>query len=226
MSTPDARSRPWVRNPRWWVLGAGVALAVTAVLLLVFTVGGGLVGALDAPVQTTPVSTTEHLDRGTYAVYELTGSQSGGPGFTFTTNNGTVLQPSDVTVTGASGTPLPMSAMPADESETLSRGGGIYTASVRFTTPAGGEYSVVINGPPGTRVVVSRDLGSLFGEALPGIAVGGAGLIAIVVGTVLLVVESNRRRRARRAQFAGPGYYPDPYQPGGVRWWNGSSWAP
>ncbi len=83
-----------------------------------------------------------------------------------------------------------------------------------------------IDAAPGTAVVISRDLGSLLTQALPGILAGGVGGVAIVAGTIMLVVRARRRRRANAPYPAPPGYYPDPYRPGAARWWNGTHWAP
>ena len=204
------------------MLASGLALAVAGVVVLLLAVGPGFFGALDAPIQSTPLARFEHFDRGTYAVYELSGSETTGPGYSFSTNNAPTLQPSDVTVTSESGNLVTVTPMPANVSETLNRNGAIFTAAVRFTTPSGGQYSVVINAPPGTRVVISRDLGSLIGAALPGIALGVAGFIAMLVGAITLGTQASRRRRLQYATLPPAGYYPDPYQPGQMRWWTGS----
>lgn len=60
------------------------------------------------------------------------------------------------------------------------------------------------------------------------------GIVALVLGAVLLVVGSTRLSRPSRPAAArqgpipaqpGPGWYPSPGRPGYVRWWNGIGWT-
>jgi hypothetical protein len=212
----------WRRNPGLMVLLAGLAVGVVGVVVVIFLAGPALKGGLVGPTYTTPFSRQVHLERGTYVVFERTGTERGGPGLKFTSNSGTSLLPDDVRVTDASGRSVPTDAISANE--TLNRNGAIYTGSVRFDSPERGDYVVTIDAAAGTTIVLAQDLGSVFAKALPGIALGGVGGIAVVVGAVMMIVRT-RRGNPGVAATVPAGWYPDPYQPGAMRWWTGTEWA-
>lgn len=180
-------------------------------------------GAFTSPVRTTPSEFTITAKKGTYAVYERTGTRNTAGNVTFSRSEGTVLGPRNVTVTGPAG-PVPTRG-PGNVNETITRGSAEYTASVRFDTAEAGRYTVRVSGPA-TQVVVARTLADAFEAAalaIVGVAVCG---LLLLLGIVLLIVGAVRRKRADAVPVPayagyGGGYPPTagggPYAaPGGV----------
>jgi len=100
---------------------------------------------------------------------------------------------------------------------------------VQFDVTSAGRYTLELSPSASSAVIVAPTLsGALHSMGLP-VGLGGAGAVLAVTGLVLLVVGISRRSRARAAQpraAAGPSpsWYPDPYVPGGQRWWDGYRW--
>ncbi|MFI7665965.1 DUF2510 domain-containing protein [Nocardia sp. NPDC049526] len=51
-------------------------------------------------------------------------------------------------------------------------------------------------------------------------------VVGVGVGLVLLIVQSGSRRPSHPAQSMTLGWYPDPANPGAVRWFDGQQWTP
>ncbi|WP_433194149.1 DUF2510 domain-containing protein [Nocardia sp. CA-107356] len=51
-------------------------------------------------------------------------------------------------------------------------------------------------------------------------------LVAVGIGLVLLIVRGGSRRPNHRPPSMTPGWYPDPANPGVVRWFDGQQWTP
>jgi hypothetical protein len=207
------------------VLVVGAALAVPACVVL----GWRFFGSLTAPSFSTPGVQRRHLGTGTWFVFQRTGTSSGGAGFTVTFNDGVTLTGDDIEVTGPDGTLCPV--RPVTVHETITRNSTIYTAAVQFTAPAQGVYTLQVP-VDRSRLIVTRSLGSTFRRSLAWMATGAAGGAIVVIGGVLLLVRAVRRSRTTRTpiafaytQRAAPGWYPDPWGIGRMRFFDGTQWT-
>ena len=164
---------------------------------------------LRAPSYTTPMDRTMHLSPGRWSVFERTGSQVGGGGFTFTENGIPDLAPTDVTVQDSSGASVP--TFPDDQNETINRNGAIYTGAVAFHIASGGSYRITVSNG-GAQVIVARSLFDGLGPTLVTLFICVFFFLAAIV--VLLISLIVRARRRRRMQPYGPGPNPPPPPPG------------
>jgi hypothetical protein len=239
--TYDATAEPGVPGPRLWLsivfMVVGAIVGITGIALF----AGHAVHDLDNITHydgTAPADDTTPLDSGTWEIYVLDGSSS----------NPTVL-PTDVTVTGPSGSTIPVRAVPSNITETVTTPGSRYVAEVRFDVPQSGDYRVAIDGPPGTKVAIARSITDIVKHSVGWLALFGVGLFVGFTGLVMLIVGIVRRRRARQpvAAWAGgyppqqqayppqayqqaavtpaAGWYPDPSIPGTQRYWDGTKWT-
>lgn len=228
-ANPEATRRP---GPSLKVsLGLIIVAAVVGAVLVVLSVRG-FTSAFTSPVRATPVTFTLDAEKATYAVYERTGSRSQAGSFTFSENRGTVLVARNVTVSGVDGGRVETRG-PGNVTETINRNGAEFTASVRFTVPAAGRYTVRIDGPR-TDVVVARTLGDSFKAVVAYVLGGVAAGLVLLLGIILLIVGSVRRSRFDNvaAVAAGPpmaatppGWYPDPWNPSLYRYYDGQAWT-
>ena len=210
----------------------------SARLSIILIVAGALVGIAAFVVAIVPIvrvaetkaiavptaGTTLHLGTGSYMVYEHTGS----PVFGDLSGGSTTLGPGDITITSASGAPVPL-AIPS-ASESITHNGRSYTGVARFSPPAAGDYTLRITATSTDSVIVARPLTSLVARALGWFALSGLGGLTFVAGIVMLVVGIVRRGRAGNAYaFAVPqtpaGWYGDPHGSGRLRYWDGTRWT-
>jgi Protein of unknown function (DUF2510) len=226
---------------------AGVLVGVLCVVLAV----RGFVQAFTGPIRSTPTELVLNAKKATYAVYERTGTQSIAGGFTNSESRSSVLGPRDVSVTGPDGRTIE-TRRPGNVTETITRNRKVFTATVRFTVPAAGRYTVRIGGLE-TEVIVARTLGDSFRSAVPYILGAVTSGLALLVGLVLLIVGSVRRRNASAPVAAvaaappymsyppaspgmpGPprsaapppaaGWYPDPWDARFYRYYDGEAWS-
>ena len=180
------------------VMVVGVVLGIPCALKAIPPFFEGLTGA----VRPTPLDTRLRLRSGTYAVYERTGTQRGGGGFTVTENDAPRIAPGGVTVLSPSGQPISTHDFGTGSgSETITRNGAVFTATVRFDVETPGVHRVRIAGERPGQVIIARSLGGTFERVAPWIALGaGAGLV-VATGAVLFAIGVIRRDRAEAAAW-------------------------
>lgn len=223
---------------------SGVALVVAVVsgVEIGAAVGKPLGQVLSSPIRSTPVDVSLKLTESRYTVFELTGHESGAGGIQFTRDDAPTLTPEAVTVIGPDGRQVSTSGS-GNNTETLTRDKEIFTAAVSFVVSAPGTYRVRVDTEQPTKVIIGPSLGSGFARVWGWFVVGGVAGLALVVGLTLLIVGLVLGRHPR--PLAGPllsgpqlasttppappappaGWYPDPREPGRLRYWNGQAWT-
>ena len=172
----------------------GGAFCGIAGLALFFVTG--FAGLLGSTVYDTPVHVVIHCKTGDYYVYQEVGSQISGPGFSFSHTRFPTLMPQDVVVTGPHEEAV--ATWSASGSETITKSSEIFSNAVGFHVPVSGPYAVTVSSTSPTAVIIGPSLGTQFVEAAPWLILSGVGLPIALVGLVLLIIESNRRRRTNR----------------------------
>ncbi len=204
---------------------AGVALAIPTFMVGIIPI----VRDVASPLRfETPGPVDVHLGKGTWEIYENTGSAS--IGSSFSTDDTVTITPADVTVTAVAGARVEVFERGSTvESRTTS--GRRYVGAVRFTTPASGDYLVTVRTTSPQSVLVARPLTFTIRKAIVWFVLMGTGGILTAVGIVLLIVGSVRRGRARRtptyayAAPVPPGWHPDPGGSAQLRYWDGYRWT-
>lgn len=220
-SPVTARPRRPLRTIGWVLVALGVLVAAGSGVTLVVKIVNYVSHGLHEPTYPTPVNQQYRFHAGTYVVFERTGSASGVEG-------ATTITPAQVTVTDDAGAVL-STGRPSGH-QTITRDGEVYTGAVSFHVSHGGRYQVTVAADQPTKVFVERDLGSIALALVVWILLIAGGVVTIIVGVVLIVVDVARKRRGPPGVFtpvAFPaGWYPDPQFPGRSRWWDGQAWAP
>jgi hypothetical protein len=204
-----------------------VALVVglLSVVLIAIRIGGGLIDAFSADVHPTPAQITMHLDAGTYCVYARSRSPQDLAPLSLGPDHGVTVSLTDVTVTSDNGSTVPVESTGFDE--TLTRDSTQFTAAAKFEIDSGGVYTVVV-ATPHTEVVVAPSIAWIFKSSLKWLALAALSGLTFAVGFVLLIIgfiKSQRAKAPRPLSAAPAGWYSDPSQQSGWRWWDGRSWS-
>jgi hypothetical protein len=195
------------------IMGIGIVIAVASVIAIAIP----LVGAFTSPSYIVPGDLHLHLHHTRYTVYQRTGTKSAF-GSVKSDPSSVRLDPSELLVTASDGSRVPVSS--DDNIETLTRGSSVYSGSLQFDAPAGGDYFLSFANTSSTTVVVARSLTDALHGALTWFAVGALGGALLIGGGVMLIVGATRRGRAKRAPYGGWGpppqwgYPPPQWGPG------------
>ncbi len=228
MSIPEPAT---VTRPPGPSLRLAILLMVAGAVLAVPTLIAGIVpitrSISSAGTFVSPGPVSMHLGKGTYMVYEFTGSSAFDSPFN---DDDVTISPADVTVTGPTGLPVNVFDR-GSVRETRRSNGGEFVGAARFTTPTDGLYTISVRSSTPTGFAVARPLSAAIRKALAWFALAGVGGIAFVVGVVLLIVGSVRRSHVAAAPtFAygaapAPGWHPDPWGAAHLRYWDGNQWT-
>jgi hypothetical protein len=183
MVAPRARSAPIAGRTGLVLAVLFLSFAVVVgVPSLVFIVRTAFDQLVDAPMIDVPGTSTLSLQEGTYYLYDPYGSGS--------------LTADNVHVTAQGGSP-PTPATPS-ATETITRGGTTYTATVGFHADHAGLYDITVSNTGSRRVIVALSFSSVA-ASIAGWAVGVVTAVLLAIaGIVLLIVSLVARSRARR----------------------------
>ncbi len=227
MSSPPAPNR----QPRRLRLAAVLALVLGLVIAgvsaapIVRAFSDSFIDTLNSPVYTAPFDQFVTLDAGVYLLYESEDANA-------------EVRPDAVQVADPTGNPL-SSIRRSGGNDTVDRGSERFVNVVRFTASRSGRYRIGVIDPPQARFLVGRDPGDAFARAAAWFAGVGIGAMLLLLGFILLILSFSGGRSSRRApvlvyygqqqqQWAAPppGWYPDPQQSAGWRYWDGYRWQP
>jgi hypothetical protein len=155
----------------------------------VFAVGG----LLNTTIYKAPVHVVIHCSTGRYYIYQHTGEQFSGPGFSYAHGEFPTLSPRQVHVVGPDG--MTEATWLASANETITRGSAIYSNAVGFDVRTAGNYSVTVTPRSPTAIIIAPSLGEKFLHAAPWLILCCVGFPAAIVGLILLIRDSNRRKR-------------------------------
>jgi len=235
MSSPPAPAAPGRRLKLVGVLlmVLGAVCAASAAVPIVPAFSGTVLDALSSPVYTAPFDATVTLKPGSYQLLESEDGSS-------------LVGPAEVRVLDPTGTAL-TSVRRSSGAYRITRGGEQFVDVLRFTASRAGSYQIYVAFPPNARMIIGRDPGDAFGRVAGWFALGGIGLLVVLLGFILLLIgfgggRSSRRRPVLvyygqpqpypsqpmygRPPLPAPGWYPDPAGSGGWRYWDGYRWQP
>ncbi len=195
--TPEAVRRGRKALALSLMIGGGACGIVGIVLFFVV----GLLPLLHTTVYEAPVHVVVDCTNGTYDVYQQTGTQVTGPGFSFSHGGPATLTPAQVHVVGPGQGSIPTSW--TSGSATITEGARIFSSVVGFQVSTPGRYSVTVTPSAPTAVIIGPSLGGQFLSAARWLILTGLGFVAGIVGVVLLIIDTNERRRSQMFVPAG-----------------------
>jgi hypothetical protein len=224
MTTVPAPHRP---GRHLKLLGAlltvlGVMLAATAAGPVVRAFNNTIVAGFTAPVQTTPFRQVVELRKGKYLLFE-------------STNSARQVSPQAILLIDSRGVRV-TGIQQSSGNDGVDRDGEQFVDVVAMTVPHAGYYQLTVSDSSRARMIVSRDPADAFRSIGGWLLTAGVGALVFVLGFVLLLVGFSRNRPGRgqpvlvyfgqQPASSPPGWYPDPYRPGGWRYWDGYRWQP
>jgi hypothetical protein len=173
-------------------------------------------------VQTTPFRQVVELHKGKYQLLE-------------STNSSRQVSPQAVRLIDSSGVGV-SGIRQSSGNDTVDRDGEQFVDVVAMTVPHAGYYQLVVADFSQARMIIGRDPVDAFRSVGGWLLTAGAGALLFVLGFVVLLVGFSRNRPGRgrpvlvyfgqQPGTSPPGWYPDPYRPGGWRYWDGYRWQP
>lgn len=177
----------------------GVALAVPCGIVTGTAIGSSLKIRATASV---PGNFDVYLPRGEWEVYELTGTISGtsvGPfSYTKQTEGPVTFDATDIRVTGPDGRSISIrDRLSPNSFETYQSGSKVYLGIASFDLTASAQYRIGVAARQSGQVIVARPPFAGFGSVVGWIIGAVAGVVAFSVGIILLILDLDRRRRAK-----------------------------
>jgi hypothetical protein len=203
------------------VMVLGLVLVAGSATPIVRAFGSAVVSEFTTPVQTTPFRQVVELRKGKYLLLESTSSIR-------------QVSPQAVRLIDSSGIGV-TGIRQSSGNYTVARNGEEFVDVVAMTVPHAGYYQLVVADVSQARMIMGRDPADAFRSVGRWLLAAGAGALFFLLGLALLLVGFNRGRPGRgqpvlvyfgQQPSASPGWYPDPYRPGGWRYWDGYRWQP
>jgi hypothetical protein len=200
----------------------GVILAIPAIVVGVVRTRGDL--RIQA-AQTTPAVIDVDLAAGRWEVFEWTGTTKragAGPlSFSYSSVRPLDIDAGDVRVDDSLGQAVPVrSAFSSSSFQTYITGSRIYTGVATFSAVSAGTYAIEVLSPTTDQVIVAHPPLEGLRRSVGLILAAIAGVVLLVVGFVLMILDVDSRRKAKRGPGPGSGQW------GGGQWGPPSGWGP